>query len=991
MRISLFTLLFLLHRSLLPAQSPSYVHYGVSEGLPSNKVYCAIQDYRGFIWFGTDKGLARFDGKRFQIFGVKEGLPDPEVLSLFEDSQRRLWISCFSQRPCYMQDGKLITAKNDSLLAKINMESSLWGYSEDAQQRVWIAGKAKYVYAFDGHTIQKEEFPKSIVRIEVIENQQFGLATAFIVQKDISLIYDVHAPSTQFVSIAVSGTKILYAFVGKLVLFEWVNQQIIKRDSFHCTQGRVYADNKGRFWHCPNSKGAICFDNARHNLSNPVYYLPEEQINIVLEDKDGTLWFCTSGHGVYALSPGKAATYSKKNGLETNNITALARNQFGQVLAGDDGGNLYTFSGETVQKTVLGPPNEYNRCRQIICLPGDSCWVANDKDLFFKNARGYHKFDFIRATSGFKTILARQQLLWYGNHNSLGFISGVTLQSRLVVGRRTTTLGLDSDQNIWVGRLDGLFSLRDSFQYNWGDRFPALKSKIVALQDGCAGKLWVVSLDSGLLLCTVRQGEITGLQTVNQHLQRPIENIQSLFVEPAPSGRIWMATNSGVYGLNPGDWNVVHFDQHDGLADDDANCVLVALDTLWVGTVAGLSCLPLSLQSSANDFRTFITGMHYQAAGRSVMLDLLDSLLTAHQVILPPSAAMVTLNLAGLNYRSQGNLVYQCITTEMLPPIFWWTRHNLFNWIKTGFHYPPDTTVINDNNLNLGISIPSGQYLIQVTAITVQGIYSQKPDHWTIIMQPYWYNTVWLDLLVWIAIGYSLWRVLRARTVYRKLNIAVSELQLQALQSQINPHFVGNSINAIQQFFYPPNPGAASNYIELFTRLLRRTILLSEQHFNPFEAELAYDHDYLQMIKMRFGERFQYTIKGADTIPANLPFPSMLLQPLLENATIHGLAPEGTSCLILQFSYRNKRLQCTITDNGMGYKAARARPSTKPVEQKSKGLELLHKKVIAFNQLYAISLRLELTDLSEAKLPGQGTRVFIAFNPEMIKKNQLPA
>ena len=124
---------------------------------------------------------------------------------------------------------------------------------------------------------------------------------------------------------------------------------------------------------------------------------------------------------------------------------------------------------------------------------------------------------------------------------------------------------------------------------------------------------------------------------------------------------------------------------------------------------------------------------------------------------------------------------------------------------------------------------------------------------------------------------------------------------------------------------------------------------------------------------------------AADTVPRNLPFPSMLLQPILENATIHGLAPEGISQLVLHFSYADKKLQCSVTDNGMGFKASRARISNKPVEHKSKGLELLEKKVMAFNQLYDINLRLELLDLNEANPPGMGTRAEIEFNPEKIK------
>ena len=81
------------------AQTPAFIHYGVQEGLPSNLVYCGIQDQQGLLWFGTDKGLACFDGTRFRTLGIKDGLTDPEVLNLMDDSAGRLWISSYRKKP----------------------------------------------------------------------------------------------------------------------------------------------------------------------------------------------------------------------------------------------------------------------------------------------------------------------------------------------------------------------------------------------------------------------------------------------------------------------------------------------------------------------------------------------------------------------------------------------------------------------------------------------------------------------------------------------------------------------------------------------------------------------------------------------------------------------------------------------------------------------------------------------------------------------------
>ncbi len=200
----------------------------------------------------------------------------------------------------------------------------------------------------------------------------------------------------------------------------------------------------------------------------------------------------------------------------------------------------------------------------------------------------------------------------------------------------------------------------------------------------------------------------------------------------------------------------------------------------------------------------------------------------------------------------------------------------------------------------------------------------------------------------------------------------------------MNPHFIGNSINAIQQFFYPPDPVLASEYISLFTRLLRRTLLYSEQTFITFEDELAYDNDYLSMVKLRFGDRFRFDISGTASIPPSTGFPSMLLQPLLENATLHGLAPDGDSVLHLDFCLEGEQLVCTITDNGVGLKEVRERQKAGGIDRVSKGLELLLQKVQTLNRRYDLGLQLGLHDLSDDNIPGRGTRVTVRFRPDKI-------
>jgi LytS/YehU family sensor histidine kinase len=256
-------------------------------------------------------------------------------------------------------------------------------------------------------------------------------------------------------------------------------------------------------------------------------------------------------------------------------------------------------------------------------------------------------------------------------------------------------------------------------------------------------------------------------------------------------------------------------------------------------------------------------------------------------------------------------------------------------------------------------------------------------------MRPQRYDTMWFWLFIWGLLVYGVWRVVRARIAFRKLDTAVSELQLQALQSQMSPHFIGNSINAIQQFFYPPDPVRASEFIALFTRLLRQTLTFSDQTFITFAEEHTYIRDYLEMMKLRFGDFFQYEISGAENIPPGTPFPCMLLQPILENATLHGLAPEGISVLKVDFSMPDNRLLCTVSDNGAGLLTTSEQKESTGSTRQSKGLEILRKKVETLNRRYKIGLFLDLQDLSGTIPPLRGTRAIIRFFPGRIPETAL--
>jgi ligand-binding sensor domain-containing protein len=116
----------------LAGQENNYIHYDTKDGLASSTVYWICQDKKGYIWFATDNGLSRFDGKKFTNYTTEDGLSDNEVLSIDTDSKGRVWIMPFNKTLCYYYEGKIYNVKNDSSLKQTDLSSFLtgWGRQE---------------------------------------------------------------------------------------------------------------------------------------------------------------------------------------------------------------------------------------------------------------------------------------------------------------------------------------------------------------------------------------------------------------------------------------------------------------------------------------------------------------------------------------------------------------------------------------------------------------------------------------------------------------------------------------------------------------------------------------------------------------------------------------------------------------------------------------------------------------------------------------------
>ena len=213
------------------------------------------------------------------------------------------------------------------------------------------------------------------------------------------------------------------------------------------------------------------------------------------------------------------------------------------------------------------------------------------------------------------------------------------------------------------------------------------------------------------------------------------------------------------------------------------------------------------------------------------------------------------------------------------------------------------------------------------------------------------------------------------------LNARLSEVKLQALKSQMNPHFVFNCINTTQHFVMHSQQVEAYEYLSKFARLLRMVLENSDATFIPLEDEIEQIRLYLELESIRFNNHFNFTIELDEPLQNGVYLiPGMMLQPLIENAVLHGLVnrTEPGGKLTITFSLVSDCIKCIITDNGIGRDAAMKIKANKAIHYQSKALPNIQSRIQILQEEMQHELALNITDLYEND-KAAGTRVSILF------------
>jgi len=212
--------------------------------------------------------------------------------------------------------------------------------------------------------------------------------------------------------------------------------------------------------------------------------------------------------------------------------------------------------------------------------------------------------------------------------------------------------------------------------------------------------------------------------------------------------------------------------------------------------------------------------------------------------------------------------------------------------------------------------------------------------------------------------------------------LANNLLALKSLRSQMNPHFIFNALNSVNNYIAKSDERSANRYLSEFSTLMRSVLENSDEDFIPLSKELELLELYVKLEHSRFPDKFDYNINIAEHLDINaFQIPPMLLQPYIENSIWHGLRyKEEKGFLNIDLKQENKEtLEISITDNGIGRKKSAALKTKNQKKQKSKGMGNIKKRVAILNDMYKDKVDVHIADLAS---DGTGTKVVFTLKKD---------
>lgn len=925
---------FILSIHFVNGQQYHYKHYDNNNGLAGNTVYCIDQDAKGYLWFATDNGLSRYDGKFFKTFTTKDGLPDNEVLKIFSDSYGRVWISTFNKNLCYYSyDGLIHTNKNDSLLKAIELQENILTIFESPEKKVYMQTTNKVV------EITKDK------KANVIEVNQNRLKNSMLI-----LDYNIYLNS-----VVVYIHDSLFMYKNKALYFIGIESQVkhkfevfIKKTSTfqNSTLKKPYnfISANGKFGVATfinTSTGSYVIDTTKLAISET--FLKDQRVSYTFEDKEKNLWFGTLGNGVFKLKSRNIKFYPFDT--KENNSEVYAVSKFNnKILAGISFGKAYSIEPATKNALRIMFPdkekfspnsNRVNRLTSILPITNSTAFFGFDSYLL-KLEKGVQKFAYIKPVKSLSLINDKTILVGTSGYAIRMHANDLSIIDTIYNDRCTKVSYFNNDY--YIGTQNGLFVNNKKFGY--------LNERITELVTTNDSILWIGTNSSGVF--GMKNKKI--VFSINEKNGLTGNNIKCIY---ANGSDIWIGTFNGLNKYNRLTNKITTYTIDDGLPSNIINAIYAEKNMLWLGTNVGL----VSFDEQKIDKTSFcnIDLISIQSSNRNIIVDKIELAYNQNNIKFEHN---------GISFKSESSVVFK-YKMEGLDSAWNVTISNVIN-------YP---------------SLPSGNYNFKIYAINKFNVKSKILSYTILVKRPFWGEPLFVILTTLALITITSLAVFKYVQRIKKRNEektkSLKELHYakqMALQTQMNPHFIFNCLNNIQKFVFKNDVESTNKYLTEFATLIRITLENADKIFISLTNEVDYLNRYLHLEKLRFGNKLTYNFNIHKNVDANsIEIPTMLLQPFIENSLKHGILnkKEGIGIIDIEFFAEKNYLNCVITDNGIGrIEATKIKLSENQLFE-SKGIEITNRRIEMLNINNSKKISLQITDLYDKLNNPRGTNVHI--------------
>jgi len=946
----------------IQAQPGDYKNYVVDDGLLSTEVFHVLQDRKGYVWIATGQGVNRFDGYSFRNFTQLNGLPDNTVLELFEDYKGRIWFISLSGRLSWFENDSIHIYPHNKTIFDYNQSKRhpiKKSFYVDSADNVFISFYKANPIRIDStgrlHELTTPGEDVSVVKI-VDENRLIYSC----IKKNFRVILQNIFDNKQIDTINIEAgfrtvahlyrSHLLYSSLKKLFLFN--KNGHAETVGFDNDIIWLSEDKQGLLWVGFINDGVKAYQNL--NFKEPVFHFFQgEDVSSVTRDKAGGYWFTTLNNGLNYIPSLAFKSIIPKNSPGDHSVSHLAVKDNKLWFTGGYG-NYYTYDLHQLKKKTY-TQNSNGTSSRLLKFLGDSLIISDLKEGTFLIQNNQTE----QLSDKFASELIKKR-----NENIILFYR--------------STIEFLKEEKFLLNENKPFFDIYTVINYN-------------------KDTIWL-GTDGGLFQFSLITNKLTKLT----HHKLFNNRVNTLVKDKHQN--IWVGTRgSGL--LQVKDSIVRHYSIKNGLPGNSVNAIERDKNIMWIGTNRGIARIPIQhdtlvtkqitkivkghglLANEINDVKTY-KGHVFAATNKGVSyfsknvkgqpspvyftnckIDDQDTCLL-EQYELPYNKNHIEFSFVGINYQRN------------MPLEYYYKMQGLENhWRKT-----------NDLSI-LYSSLAPGKYKFMVKTLNNYGLESKSPIAISVqINKPYykqwWFvvSIVLIVLLVILGIFYLFFKTkLREANKRNQIEKELNRSRQQALSAQMNPHFIYNSLNSVQNYILKNEPLKSSEYLSKLGDLMRRILDNSQHSSITLQEELEALRKYVEMEQIRFHQDFDFTvIIDSDINPKKIKVPPLIIQPYVENAIHHGLRlKEGDKKLKVHIFQQEREIHIHVEDNGIGRERAGKLRSQAAKKHKSHGLNITNKRLLLFEEAYNNNLIINTFDANPNEKHDKGTRVeihFLSFN-----------